>query len=78
MLLAALPGVLLGIAAGVSSSRISGTIMRVMDLLMSFPPLLLAVAVPRHWGPGRAASSSRSAWCTSRASCASRAAWRSR
>ena len=52
MLVAALPGVLLGIAAGVSSARISGLIMRLMDLLMSFPPLLLAVAVAAALGTG--------------------------
>jgi peptide/nickel transport system permease protein len=52
MLLAALPGVLLGIAAGVSSARISGIVMRLMDLLMSFPPLLLAVAVAAALGSG--------------------------
>ncbi len=52
MLGAALPGVLLGILAGVSSARISGVIMRVMDLLMSFPPLLLAVAVAAALGTG--------------------------
>ncbi len=52
MLGAALPGVLLGIVAGVSSARISGVIMRAMDLLMSFPPLLLAVAVAAALGTG--------------------------
>ena len=52
MIAAGLPGVLLGVAAGVSSSRISGVIMRVMDLLMSFPPLLLAVAVAAALGTG--------------------------
>jgi peptide/nickel transport system permease protein len=52
MVLAALPGVLLGIAAGVSAARISGVIMRLMDLLMSFPPLLLAVAVAAALGTG--------------------------
>jgi len=52
MLGAALPGVLLGIAAGVSSARLSGIIMRLMDLLMSFPPLLLAVAVAAALGTG--------------------------
>ena len=52
MLGAALPGVLLGIVAGVSSPRISGAIMRVMDLMMSFPPLLLAVAVAAALGSG--------------------------
>jgi peptide/nickel transport system permease protein len=52
MLVAALPGVLLGITAGVSSARLSGIIMRLMDLLMSFPPLLLAVAVAAALGTG--------------------------
>ncbi len=52
MLGAGLPGVLLGIAAGVSAPRISGVIMRLMDLLMSFPPLLLAVAVAAALGTG--------------------------
>lgn len=52
MLCAALPGVLLGIVAGVSSARIGGAIMRVMDLAMSFPPLLLAVAVAAALGTG--------------------------
>ena len=52
MIAAGLPGVLLGIAAGVSSSWISGLIMRFMDLLMSFPPLLLAVAVAAALGTG--------------------------
>jgi peptide/nickel transport system permease protein len=49
---AGLPGVLLGIAAGVSSTRAAGLIMRMMDLLMSFPPLLLAVAVAAALGTG--------------------------
>jgi ABC-type dipeptide/oligopeptide/nickel transport system permease subunit len=52
MLGAALPGVLLGILAGISSSRASSLIMRAMDLLMSFPPLLLAVAVAAALGTG--------------------------
>jgi peptide/nickel transport system permease protein len=52
MLVAALPGVLLGITAGVASARFSGVIMRLMDLLMSFPPLLLAVAVAAALGTG--------------------------
>ncbi len=52
MFVAALPGVLLGIVAGVSSARIAGAIMRLMDLLMSFPPLLLAVAIAAALGTG--------------------------
>ncbi len=52
MVLAAVPGVLLGIAAGVSSAWLAGLVMRLMDLLMSFPPLLLAVAVAAALGTG--------------------------
>ena len=52
MLGAGLAGVSLGILAGVSTARISGLIMRLMDLLMSFPPLLLAVAVAAALGTG--------------------------
>ena len=52
MIAAGLPGVLLGITAGVSSARIAGVIMRLMDLLMSFPPLLLAVAIAAALGTG--------------------------
>jgi peptide/nickel transport system permease protein len=52
ILVAGLVGVSLGIVAGVSTARISGVIMRLMDLLMSFPPLLLAVAVAAALGTG--------------------------
>ena len=52
MLAAGLTGVSLGIVAGVSTARISGIMMRLMDLLMSFPPLLLAVAVAAALGTG--------------------------
>jgi peptide/nickel transport system permease protein len=52
MLGAGLPGVLLGMMAGVGSTRIGSLIMRGMDLLMSFPPLLLAVAVAAALGTG--------------------------
>lgn len=52
MLGAGLPGVLLGILAGIASARTATLIMRGMDLLMSFPPLLLAVAVAAALGTG--------------------------
>jgi len=52
MLAAGLTGVSLGIVAGVGTARVSGVIMRLMDLLMSFPPLLLAVAVAAALGTG--------------------------
>lgn len=52
MLAAGLPGVLIGILAGVASARVANLIMRGMDLLMSFPPLLLAVAVAAALGTG--------------------------
>jgi len=51
MIAAALPGVLLGIVAGVSSARIAGVIMRLMDAFLTFPPLLLAVAIVGSLGP---------------------------
>ena len=52
MLAAGILGVSLGIAAGVGTARISSVIMRLMDLLMSFPPLLLAVAIAAALGTG--------------------------
>lgn len=52
MLFAAVPGVLLGVLAGISSVRLAALVMRLMDLLMSFPPLLLAVAVAAALGTG--------------------------
>jgi peptide/nickel transport system permease protein len=52
MLGAGLPGVFLGMVAGVASARMANLIMRGMDLLMSFPPLLLAVAVAAALGTG--------------------------
>ncbi|MFB3816419.1 MAG: ABC transporter permease [Candidatus Methylomirabilales bacterium] len=52
MLAAGLPGISLGVIAGIASARVSAVIMRGMDLLMSFPPLLLAVAVAAALGTG--------------------------
>jgi peptide/nickel transport system permease protein len=52
MLAAGLMGVSLGMVAGVGTARTSSLIMRLMDLLMSFPPLLLAVAVAAALGTG--------------------------
>jgi len=52
MLAAGLMGVSLGMMAGVGTARFSAIIMRLMDLLMSFPPLLLAVAVAAALGTG--------------------------
>src|SRR2546426_5862827 len=43
--IAALAGSLLGIAAGYSGGRVDGLVMRVMDAVLSFPPLVLALAL---------------------------------
>ena len=43
--LAVLAGSLLGLAAGYCGGRIDGLVMRVMDAVLSFPPLVLALGV---------------------------------
>src|SRR5881396_3886141 len=50
--LAALAGSLLGIAAGYSGGRVDGLVMRVMDAVLSFPPLVLALALGAVLGAG--------------------------
>jgi peptide/nickel transport system permease protein len=45
ILAAGIPGVLVGILGAAAPARMAALIMRAMDLLMSFPPLLLAIAV---------------------------------
>jgi peptide/nickel transport system permease protein len=52
ILCAGLPGVLAGVLAATASVRPASVIMRVMDFLMSFPPLLLAIAVAAALGTG--------------------------
>ena len=50
--LAILIGVPLGAIAGYRRGRVDGIIMRVTDLFLAFPPLLLAMAIVAALGPG--------------------------
>jgi peptide/nickel transport system permease protein len=52
ILLAGLPGVVVGVLGAAAPPRIATLIMRGVDLLMSFPALLLAVAVAAALGTG--------------------------
>ena len=52
ILLAGVPGVLVGILGAAAPARLAGLIMRGLDVLMSFPGLLLAVAVGAALGTG--------------------------
>ena len=50
--IAALAGSLLGLLAGYSGGRVDGLVMRVMDAVLSFPPLVLALALGAVLGAG--------------------------
>ena len=50
--LAVLAGSLLGLMAGYSGGRVDGLVMRVMDAVLSFPPLVLALALGAMLGAG--------------------------
>jgi peptide/nickel transport system permease protein len=52
ILLAGVPGVLVGLLGAAAPPRLAGLVMRAMDVLMSFPALLLAVAVGAALGTG--------------------------
>jgi peptide/nickel transport system permease protein len=52
ILLAGVPGVVVGILGAAAPPRVAGLVMRVLDVLMSFPALLLAVAVGAALGTG--------------------------
>jgi dipeptide transport system permease protein len=52
VLLAMLPGVVLGLLAAFFPKVLGGVIMRVMDIMMALPSLLLAVAIMAILGPG--------------------------
>ena len=52
VLVSAIGGLVLGLAAGMSGKRVSGVIMRTMDVLFAFPAVLLALAVATVLGPG--------------------------
>jgi peptide/nickel transport system permease protein len=50
--LAVLAGSLLGIGAGYRGGRVDGLVMRLMDAVLSFPPLVLALALGAVLGAG--------------------------
>ncbi|WP_296222433.1 ABC transporter permease subunit, partial [Pseudomonas sp. UBA2684] len=52
VLLSLLPGVLLGLTAGFFPRLLGPTIMRLMDIMLALPSLLLAVAIVAILGPG--------------------------
>lgn len=47
-----IPGILLGLLAGFSPNRAGPLIMRLMDIMLALPSLLLAVAIVAILGPG--------------------------
>jgi peptide/nickel transport system permease protein len=52
--LAMVSGSLLGLLAGYSGGRVDGLVMRLMDAILSFPPLVLALALGAVLGAGLA------------------------
>ena len=50
--MAVLGGSLLGLVAGYSGGRVDGLVMRLMDAVLSFPPLVLALALGAVLGAG--------------------------
>ncbi len=52
VVVALIPGVILGLLAAFFPRMIGGSIMRLMDVLMALPSLLLAVAIVAILGPG--------------------------
>ena len=50
--LAVLPGSLLGLTAGYAGGRLDSFLMRVVDVLLAFPSLLLALTIVALFGPG--------------------------
>src|SRR5262245_35187188 len=52
--LAMVVGSLLGLLAGYSGGRVDGLVMRLMDAILSFPPLVLALALGAVLGAGLA------------------------
>ena len=52
VVLAVLAGSVLGLVAGYCGGRVDGLVMRVMDAVLSFPPLVLALALGAMLGAG--------------------------
>lgn len=51
VLLAGIPGILIGAFSGYYGGWIDNTIMRLMDIVMAFPPLVLALSIAAALGP---------------------------
>jgi peptide/nickel transport system permease protein len=54
--LAVLPGSLLGLLAGYAGGRLDSLLMRIVDVLLAFPSLLLALTIVALLGPGLASA----------------------
>lgn len=52
VLVACVPGVVLGITAGYFRGRVGMVIMRLMDMLLAFPGILLSLSIVAMLGPG--------------------------
>jgi peptide/nickel transport system permease protein len=52
VLVSAVGGLAIGVVAGMAGRVVSATIMRTLDVLFAFPPVLLALAVAAVLGPG--------------------------
>ncbi|MFQ5813891.1 MAG: nickel transporter permease [Anaerolineae bacterium] len=50
--IASVPGLILGLIAGYNGRWIDGLIMRVMDMMLAFPGILLALSIVALLGPG--------------------------
>ena len=72
--LALVSGVILGLVAGYFGGWVDALIMRVMDIILAFPSLLLALVLVAIIGPASSTRCSRSRWCCSRTSPGSPAA----
>ncbi len=52
VLIACVPGVILGLIAGYFRGRVGAIIMRLMDMLLAFPGILLSLSIVAMLGPG--------------------------
>ncbi len=52
VLIACVPGVALGLAAGYFRGRLGAVIMRLMDMVLAFPGILLSLSIVAMLGPG--------------------------
>jgi len=52
--IACIPGLVLGLTAGYFGAKVDGVIMRLMDMMLAFPGILLALTIVAMLGPGLA------------------------